>query len=146
MDGSGRRTENPGTGAVLAAVSVGGALGAVARCLAGAVPGVSETGFPWVTLLVNVSGSFLIGVLMVFATALWPQRRLTQAFLGTGFLGGYTTFSTYAADAGMLLERGDAAAGLGYLALTLFAALAAVALGSAAASLIVRSRPVGGRR
>ncbi len=82
--------------------------------------------FPWTTLTVNVAGCALIGVLMVVITDVWTAHPLVRPFLGTGVLGGFTTFSTYAVDIQHLLDAGQVRTGLAYLALTLLAALAAV--------------------
>ena len=80
---------------VLAVISAGGALGALARYgLATAWPHPA-TGFPWATWTINVSGSFLIGVLMVLIERRFADRRLIRPFFGVGILGGYTTFSTW---------------------------------------------------
>lgn len=114
---------------VLGAVSVGGALGALARYGVGeALPG-TRTGFPWATFLVNVSGCLLIGVLMVLVTDVWGSHRLIRPFLGVGVLGGYTTFSTYVVDVQRLVGHGAALTALAYLAGTALAALSAVYAG-----------------
>jgi CrcB protein len=84
--------------------------------------------FPWSTLLTNVIGCFLIGVLMVLVIERWPQHRWVRPFFGTGILGGYTTFSTYAVDTRTLVaaDRADLAAAyaIGTLALGLLAVVA----------------------
>jgi CrcB protein len=85
--------------------------------------------FAWATFGVNVSGCLLIGVLMVLVSDVWPTRRLLLPFVGTGVLGGYTTFSTYIVDIQQLLAAGAARAALAYLAGTLLTALAAVYAG-----------------
>lgn len=115
-------------GTALAAVAAGGSLGATARwAVAEAVP--HDPGrFPWSTLLTNVVGCFLIGVLMVLVIERWPQHRWVRPFFGTGILGGYTTFSTYAVDTRTLVaaDRADLAAAyaIGTLALGLLAVVA----------------------
>ena len=53
-------------------------------------------GFPWAIFAVNVSGSFVLGLLMVYVLDVWPPRRFLRPFLAVGLIGGYTTFSTYA--------------------------------------------------
>jgi CrcB protein len=114
---------------VLAAISAGGVAGALARYgLTEAFPAAAE-GFAWATFGINVSGCLLIGVLMVLVTDVWPIQRLLRPFLGTGVLGGYTTFSTYILDIHHLLAAGAARTALAYLAGTLLAALAAVYAG-----------------
>jgi CrcB protein len=115
--------------AVLSVISAGGILGAWARHgLALAWPHRPGQ-FPWATLVTNVSGCLLIGVLMVLITDVWSAHRLLRPFLGVGILGGYTTFSTYAADIQQMVAAGAARAALAYLAGTLAAALAAVYAG-----------------
>jgi CrcB protein len=123
---------------VLGVVSAGGVIGALARYGLGSAVPHRPTGFPWATFTINVSGCLLIGVLMVMVTDVWPGRRLLRPFLGTGLLGGYTTFSTYVVDVQHLLAGGAARTALAYLAGTLLAALAAVQLGIAAARLGLR--------
>lgn len=113
----------------LAAVAVGGAAGASARYAITLV----ASGELWATFAINVAGCFAIGVLMVFAAG---AHRLVRPFLGTGVLGGFTTFSAYAVQAHALLERGAIPTAIAYLAGTLVAALVAVQAGVAAARLV----------
>jgi CrcB protein len=123
---------------VLGVVSAGGALGALGRYgLATAWPHPPGR-FPWATFGTNVSGCFLIGILMVLITEVWSAHRLIRPFLGVGVLGGYTTFSTYTGDVQQLVAAGAARTGLLYLAGTLAAALAAVYLGGTATRLATR--------
>ena len=126
--------------AVLAAVSAGGVLGALGR-YAVAVAWPHRPGeFPWATFAVNVSGCLLIGVLMVLVTEVWTAHRLVRPFLGTGVLGGYTTFSAYAVDVQQLVAAGSVGTALLYLAGTL-----AAALGAASAGLTLTRAAAGGR-
>ncbi|WP_405782775.1 fluoride efflux transporter FluC [Streptomyces sp. NBC_00859] len=111
---------------VLAVVSLGGAIGASARYGAALLWPTAPDGFPWTTLLVNAVGCAVIGVFMVVISEVWTAHRLVRPFFGTGVLGGFTTFSTYAVDIQRLVDRGHAPVGLAYLGLTLLAALAAV--------------------
>ncbi|MFE5486901.1 fluoride efflux transporter CrcB [Streptomyces sp. NPDC056527] len=112
---------------VVAVVAAGGALGAAARYGASLVWPTPAGAFPWTTLLVNVSGCAAIGVLMVLVTEVAaPPHRLVRPFLGTGVLGGFTTFSTYALDTQRLLSAGDTARGVAYMGATVVAAMAAV--------------------
>ena len=83
---------------VLGVIALGGALGASARYLAGQAWPTPTGSFPLTTLGVNVLGSALIGILMVLVTDVWTTRRLARPFLGTGVLGGFTTFSTWTVD------------------------------------------------
>nr|WP_024126993.1 fluoride efflux transporter CrcB [Streptomyces sp. F8]AHE39714.1 CrcB protein [Streptomyces sp. F8] len=111
---------------VVAVVAVGGAIGALARYAASLIWPTAVGGFPWTTLAVNAAGCAVIGVFMVVITDVWAAHRLVRPFFGTGVLGGFTTFSTYAVDIQRLVAGGRAGAGLAYLGLTLLAALAAV--------------------
>lgn len=117
---------------VLGVIAAGGMLGALGRYgLATAMP-TSHGRLPVATMLTNVSGCLLIGVLMVFVTGTRTGAHpLLRPFLGVGVLGGYTTFSTYAVETQRLLTEGRAVLGLVYLVGTLVAALVAVAVGSA---------------
>lgn len=110
---------------LLAAVALGGIVGAEGRYgIDVALP--TGTGFPWTTLIVNVSGCLLIGVLMVLVLELTSPHRLLRPFLGVGVLGGYTTFSTFAVDAERLVRQHRPLLALGYVAATLVLCLAAV--------------------
>ncbi|MFG2214387.1 MULTISPECIES: fluoride efflux transporter CrcB [unclassified Streptomyces] len=113
-------------GSVVAVVALGGAIGATARYGAAQLWPTAPGGFPWTTLAVNAVGCAVIGVFMVVISEAWTAHRLVRPFFGTGVLGGFTTFSTYAVDIQHLLDGGRVRAGLVYLGLTLFAALAAV--------------------
>jgi CrcB protein len=110
---------------VVAAVSAGGALGALARHGLDVLWPASTPGVSWTILAVNVSGSLLIGLLTELVAHRWSANRFVRPFWGVGFLGGYTTFSAYAMDVVTALERGAAQIALAYLALTLAGALTA---------------------
>jgi CrcB protein len=113
-------------GSVIAVVALGGAIGATARYGAALLWPTAPGGFPWTTLVVNAVGCAVIGVFMVVISEAWTAHRLVRPFFGTGVLGGFTTFSTYAVDLQHLLDGGRVRAGLAYLGLTLLAALTAV--------------------
>ncbi|KJS58255.1 fluoride efflux transporter CrcB [Streptomyces rubellomurinus] len=115
-----------GQGPAVAVVAAGGAIGAVARYAAGLGWETGSTAFPWTTLLINVVGCAVIGVFLVAITEGRPAHPLLRPFFGTGVLGGFTTFSTYAVDVRRLLEAGRLGPGLAYLGLTLAAAMGAV--------------------
>jgi CrcB protein len=124
----------------VAVVAVGGALGATARYALTLAWPTPLGHFPWATFWTNVVGCAVIGVFMVLITDVRPAHRLVRPFFGTGVLGGFTTFSTYAVDIRRLVGAGRAGTGLVYLAATLVAALAAVWLASAAARLVFLRR------
>ena len=111
---------------ILLAIGAGGALGAAARwALAEALPHDRDA-FPWSTLLANVAGCFALGVLMVVVVQRLPSSRLVRPFVGTGLLGGFTTFSTYAVDTRDLLAAGRPALAATYLLATLVLGVLAV--------------------
>ena len=109
---------------MLTAISVGGVLGALARYGVGELLPQHPHGFPVATFGINVAGCLAIGVLMTVT-----EHRLLRPFLGTGVLGGFTTFSTYAVETrGLLAERPVTA--LLYLFGTLLAAVLATWTGT----------------
>ena len=121
---------------VIVGVALGGALGASSRyALDHLIEQCSFSIFPWATFTINVTGCLLIGVLMVAIAEIWPRHRLLRPFLGTGVLGGYTTFSTYVVDAQRLLDQRAAATALIYLVATLVSAVLAVYVGTELARL-----------
>lgn len=126
-------------GSVLAAISAGGAIGAIIRWSLGIAFPAPAAGFPWATFAINATGSTLIGVLMVFITDVYTRQRLIRPFLGVGVLGGYTTFSTYIVDINRLISNGAGGTGLLYLAGTLLAALTGTAAAIAVTRLAIRS-------
>jgi fluoride exporter len=120
---------SPGT---LAAVFLGGALGTVARYLLEAHHQTGSGAFPWVTLLVNLTGSFAIGFLVPLTEHVAPRAPLLRPLALIGFLGGWTTYSTLAVEATLLAKNGDVATCLAYLVATVVGGLALVVAGHAA--------------
>lgn len=125
---------------VVLAVGGGGAAGALARYGAQRAWPTHGADLPWTTLVVNVVGCALIGVLLVLITERGAVNRLWRPLLGTGVLGGFTTFSTYSVDLQREFAAGRVAAGLGYGAATLVGAVVAVALATAATRRMVAPR------
>jgi fluoride exporter len=90
----------------LLAVAAGGVTGAVARYLVYVAVGhLLGTGFPYATLLVNVVGSFVMGVLVELMALVWSASIEMRLFLTTGILGAFTTFSSFSLDFAVLYER-----------------------------------------
>ncbi|MEU1044110.1 fluoride efflux transporter CrcB [Streptomyces sp. NPDC005897] len=133
---SGWRTQAP----VVAVVALGGGTGAAARYAASLWWPTQSGTFPWTTFGVNVAGCAVIGVFMVVITEVWTAHRLVRPFFGTGVLGGFTTFSTYAVDTRTLFADGRVPTGLAYLAATPLAALTAVWLAAWAARRVLKWR------
>ncbi|MBL7489923.1 CrcB family protein [Frankia sp. AgB1.9] len=124
---------------LLAVIAAGGVIGACARYGASLAWPSPAGAFPWTTLAVNAVGCAAIGLLMVVIAEERVVHPLARPFLGTGALGGFTTFSTYAVDAERLVDGGRPGLALGYLALTVALALGAVwASAVATRRLIVR--------
>jgi fluoride exporter len=130
------RASGPGA-ADLAAIAAGGGAGSVARYLLGAAFPAGH-GFPWAIFAVNVSGCFCLGLVMVYLLEVWPPRRLLRPLLAVGLIGGYTTFSTYAAGVMTLLTGHAAALAAAYALSSILAALAAVWCGMKAARTAAR--------
>jgi CrcB protein len=130
MTGSKQTSNARNTAMLYAAVATGGVLGSLARYIAALViPVVS--GFPWPTLFVNITGSFIIGF---YATLSEPDGRLfattrQRQFVMTGFCGGYTTFSSFSLETVRLLRAGESRTALVYIAVSVVAWLVAVWLG-----------------
>lgn len=133
-----REPDPPGRAAVLGAVALGGVVGAEARWGLGLAWPHGPAGFPVSTLVINVSGCLLMGVLMVLITERLRPHPLVRPLLGVGVLGGYTTFSTYAVEAVQAVDAGRAWTALGYVVATPVLAVLAVAAGAAAARTLVR--------
>jgi CrcB protein len=120
-------------------VALGGAIGSVARAWLGvtAVRLVGST-FPWGTMLINVVGSAVIGI--VAASALSPTRTLltqeVRIFVMVGFCGGFTTFSSFSLQTFELLREGRPAAALANVALSVALCVAATAAGYTAVTAV----------
>ena len=122
-----------------ACVAAGGILGSVARYLASLlIPAVS--GFPFATLFVNITGSFIIGL---YSALTAPDGRLfagtrQRQFVMTGFCGGYTTFSAFSLETIRLLGSGRTRTALLYIAVSVVTWLVAVWLGHVLAGRVNR--------
>lgn len=129
---------------MLAAIALGGALGAPARYGVAQLIHVGPNGFPWATFWTNISGSFALGIILAVILERFPPSQYLRAFAATGFLGAYTTYSTFAVETDLLVKDGHAATGLAYTGLSLLAGFAAVWAGIG----IARAMPLarGGHR
>lgn len=114
---------------VVLAVAAGGLLGAPARYGIGLGVHNSAGGFPVATFVINVSGSFALGALVTLIVERWSPTQYVRPFAATGFLGAYTTWSTFMVDADLLVKNGHPAMAAGYVVASLVAGLAAVYLG-----------------
>lgn len=117
-------------------IGLAGAMGALARYLIGRlVAERTASTFPWGTVLINVSGAFLIGLVAGLTTRKFLSP-LAQTVLATGFLGGYTTFSTMALESVQLVRGGSRRQSLLYLGGNVVPGLLAAALGLALGSVL----------
>lgn len=127
----------------LALVGLGGATGTLLRWGVGhMLP--HQNGLPWATVLVNLVGSFALGFLLEVLLRRGPETvaaRDLRMLLGTGFLGGFTTYSTFAVDLAGMLTDGRVDTALLYAGLSLFGGMLAAGLG-----ILLAARGMGGRR
>ncbi len=125
----------------VAVLSVGGALGVNARFwLSVAMNRWIDSPFPWATVTINVTGSFAIGFLAVMLAHHW-DHPLGRLFVVTGFLGGYTTFSSFAFESLKLWEDGRKTLSATNTVGSVVAGMAAVVVGVALARALIGSPP-----
>jgi CrcB protein len=126
---------------ILLAIAVGGMCGTPARYAMERIIHVAPGSFPWSTFTVNVTGCFVLGALLTLIIERWPPSRYVRAFAVIGFLGAYTTFSTYTVEAVSLTRDGFAEVAAAYVIASVVGGLAAVYLGIA----LARAAAVRGR-
>ena len=125
-----RAETRPGEPALLAVIGAGGVVGSEARyALSQGLPHQGGS-FPWSTLLTNVIGCFLLGILMVAVVEVWAPHRFARPFVGVGVLGGFTTFSTFGLDTIELLRHHRPGAAVGYVTASVVLCLLAVTAGT----------------
>lgn len=126
---------------LLAYIGIGSAIGGIARfVLGGLIQQRLAVEFPLGTLIINVTGSFILGFLMRYALATPAISTEMRAMLTTGFCGGYTTFSTFSYETAGLLEEGDYRRATVYVVASVLVALAGTFLGFDAARSLVAFR------
>ncbi len=109
--------------------AAGGALGALGRWGVAEVLPSRDGGWPWATLLVNLTGCLLIGVLLGVLASRTPEPAWARPFLAVGVLGGYTTYSAFAVEVVGLTDAGAVATAVGYLLVSVLGGVLAVAAG-----------------
>jgi fluoride exporter len=118
-------------------IALGGALGATLRHYMNVwIARMVGGDFPWHTMLINISGSFVMGALISFMALRWSVGNELRAFLTTGILGGYTTFSAFSLDFAVLVERKTYALAGAYALGSVVVSLAAIFVGMAFARAI----------
>ena len=125
---------------LLMVVALGGALGAMARYgLSGWVQGWGSTTFPIGTMAVNIVGSFLLGLSLYLLESTAPTAEL-RAFVTIGFLGAFTTFSTFSYEAVVLLQGGEWTRGGLYVGGSLLLGLMGILMGLGLGSFVLQTR------
>src|ERR1700742_3790020 len=114
---------------LLIAIALGGAIGSLARYAVATAVQQTSMQFPWGIFVVNVSGGFLMGVIVELSALKLQLSPEMRAFLTVGILGGYTTFSTFSLDSALLIERGAYASAAAYVAGSAVLSIAALFAG-----------------
>lgn len=119
-------------------IAVGGALGALARYISGAaVERYNTSAFPAGTFAVNLVGSLLIGVVFVLLLEKIQLAQHMRPLVMVGFLGAFTTFSTYSLEALLLLEQGHYGTAIAYVAFSVLTCLIATWAGMSLARVVL---------
>ena len=113
----------------IAVVGAGSFVGGAARYLVSLMMNGASKGFPWATLIVNLVGCFLIGLLWGLFSRTASEDNNWALFLTVGLCGGFTTFSTFSKEALIMLQSGNIWGFAGYIALSVLAGMALVAVG-----------------
>ena len=113
----------------IVAVGAGSFIGGTARYLVSLMMKGVGKGFPWASLAVNLAGCFLIGLLWGLFSKNGTEGSNWALFLTVGLCGGFTTFSTFSKEALMMLQAGNVWGFAGYVAISVVAGVALVALG-----------------
>ncbi len=114
---------------VLAVIAVGGAVGAAARYEMTRLIAVSRLGFPWATFWTNLSGSLVLGFVLVLIIEHLPPSHRLRPLVVVGFLGAYTTYSTYMVETALLIKDGRGVVAATYLLSSALLGFGAVWLG-----------------
>lgn len=127
---------------VVPLVAVGGVAGSLCRVLlqrAIGGPGSSGADWPWDTLIVNVVGSLLLGWLLAWLHEVAPAARVPRPLLGTGFCGGFTTFSTFALEVAAAGRAGNPDGAIPYVVASVVGSLLAAAAGVVLGRVVARA-------
>ena len=136
----------PGTLRWVPLIMLGGALGTAARAALETLFPPAPAALPWTTLTINLIGALVLGVLLEALSAAGPDRGVRRAMrliLGTGILGGFTTYSTFMVETADRLRSGHALLAIAYLVGSVIAGLLAAGLGISTASHARRAQRAG---
>jgi CrcB protein len=115
---------------LLLAIAIGGGLGSLARhFMSVAAQAAFGSAFPWGILAVNVLGGLLMGVIVELGALRFSLTPEGRAFLTTGILGGFTTFSAFSLDTALLIQRGDWSGAALYVTASVALSIAALFIG-----------------
>lgn len=137
-----RETRPLGRRAVVVLVAVGGLAGSLCRAGVQAAigsPGTSGADWPWDTLTVNLFGSLLLGGLLAWLHEVAPGARVPRPLVGTGFCGGFTTFSTFAVEVSVAGRSQHLGLAVPYLVASVVGSVLAAALGVLLARVVARA-------
>ena len=132
--------------AVITVIALGGALGAPARYGVAQLIHVANGSFPWAAFWTNITGSFALGLVLVLILERFPPTFYVRPFVATGFLGAYTTYSTFTVETDLLVRNGHAGIGIAYAVASLVAGFVAVWAGMLVARVIPLRKRGGGAR
>ena len=115
-----------------AAVMAGGGVGATTRhLLCEYLAPTTPPSFPWVTFLINITGSFALGAVMTLLATAWLGTEYVKPFVATGVIGSYTTWSSFIVESDQLAAAGKNLLAAGYVVASIALGILAAALGAA---------------
>ncbi len=123
---------------IVLALGCGGVVGALARYVMLLTLPITQGQFPWNTFIINVTGSAVLGFLLILLIEQFPKGRLARPFIGTGVIGAYTTFSTFEIDTLLLFRGHHLMTGVSYIIASLLSGLLAMWLGMSGARMAIR--------
>lgn len=133
----------PGRDWTLLVIGLGGAVGTGVRYIIEAAFPAAPGGWPWATFLINITGAFILAALLETLSRSGPDdgwRRRVRLGVGTGVLGGYTTYSSFMVEATLLGDTGHYLVAVGYVAASVLLGLAAAWVGLASVAGLHRRR------